>query len=1227
MATAENVDVLIRQAVEGAADVRNAAQRIRDLGGDADTAQGQADDLTRQLDTLGNQNRLIAQFAQLKRETGETGRELEGAREHAADLGKQYNRTEKPTAKLTREFERARKEVRELDQRQLKQRQTLQQLRGSMQQAGVSTNNLSAAQQKVTAQTQKAQQRMEGLRSTTDKTETELRQSGKAADALRRDFERIGVKPFQDVEKEVRDTEMALDRLRRSGKLSGTELQRATQGANQRIAELRGTTERTAGTMGRLRGAVTGLATGLLGGAGLVAGIRAAVSASANFEKAMSQVQVITRATGEDLQQLEGLAREMGATTQFSATQAANGMQFLARAGFDTKEIISALPATLNLATAEGLELGNAADITSNILSGFNLEAERTGEVADILVRASQSANTNVQQLGEAMATAAPIASSLGFSVGDTAAAIGVLSNAGIQGQRAGTGLRSVLASLSDVTPKAGAALDSLGLTAAQVNPQTNSLAQIIERLRDAGLQSSEAFQIFGREAAPAILALTGQTDALEDLNNKIRESGGAAEDAAEKMRDNLLGDFNALKSAASELAISIGESGLTGALRGLLQAVTGAIRAFTELPGPIQATAAAVAGLAAATATLVATQRLLGPLLGKTAAQSAAATTALGAHTAATRTATTAAVAHGAAVRTAGVATGRLAQLLRLTPWGIALAGLGQVLAAYLEYKRAADSAAEAQERVNKQLREGIDAARENAAAAAEGADGARAAIDAIAGGVDNLTASQRAFYRSNLQQAEQYLEAQIAIGVREQELHGNTRIALGEVGEQLRAVRAAQEQLGAAIQRQADGPYSALQDRVDALRSEFNGLGDDIGDVAAGTLQALGDRARANLGEAQQAVADVRAEFPALQNVSDEALARIDQGFADAIGRVEELNGIINTVSEEALRRLGIDASEVMTGVRSEVRETIGAFDTLASDATTDARLIEAAYGRVLEQLDSPAELRAFESSLQQAARAGFDVGDALEVVRNRLRSAGDEATVQGDEVARVTDEYGRLGDAAEDAGSRAENAHRRAADAARDQARATEQARNANSGSTYGGATTIAGRGGEGGEHTSPIDQDLQSIESSILNATQSSGLSAEDRQALVTQANARLDELQDLARSGQYRYQGGVERYARAQADIIEDVRRQADEILGIGGNRSQRDLARIFRPPSLQERDERGTQSGAGGRDVVDININTDGRTIELQGSREAQRELQSLLEGLANARAVSAAGA
>ncbi|MEQ8511231.1 MAG: phage tail tape measure protein [Algiphilus sp.] len=993
---------------------------------------------------------------------------------------------------------------------------------------------------------------------------------------------------------------------------------RAAQGEVNRLAgavDKTGTAGRAANaqqqqlnqSVGQFRTQALGAVGALVGTAGLVAGLRASVQEANAFETAMTEVSTLL-SDGSGIEELTQSARELAVEFGGLPTDQAKAAYNIVSSGAsDSAEATQLLTEANKLATAGITDVNTAADGLTSVLNAYNLEASEAGTVSDQFFATVRAGKTTVDELTAAVGRVVPLASQAGIGFNEVGAGLATLTAQGVNTNEAVTQLRGLIQSVIKPTQEAKDAAKELGIQFDAEALRAKGLAGFLADVEEATKGNSDATtQLFTSvEGLSAVLGLTGESAEKFTTNvDNVTNSFGEAEKAAGKVAETAEFAQKRFSASFSLVQQTIGELVNKG-LVPLQKAATAVFNIFLDLPGPVQATAVGVTGLTAAVLALAAAKRTLLPLFfavtaGATA-NATAMTTSAGATTAST------------------VATRAFSVALRSVPILAAVAALGSLIGAYSEYSQAARSAEEAQEAANQKLRDGIAAARENAAAAAEGADGARAAIDAIAGGVDNLSESQRAFYRSNLQQAEQYLEAQIAIGVREQELHGNTRIALGEVGEQLRAVRAAQEQLGAAIQRQADGPYSALQDRVDALRSEFNGLGDDIGDVAAGTLQALGDRARASLGEAQQAVADVRAEFPALQNVSDEALARIDQGFADAIGRVEELNGIINTVSQEALRRLGIDASEVMTGVRSEVRETIGAFDTLASDATTDARLIEAAYGRVLEQLDSPAELRAFESSLQQAARAGFDVGDALEVVRNRLRSAGGEATVQGDEVARVTDEYGRLGDAAEDAGSRAENAHRRAADAARDQARATEQARNANSGSIYGGATTIAGRGGGGGEHTSPIDQDLQSIESSILNATQSSGLSAEDRQALVTQANARLDELQDLARSGQYRYQGGVERYARAQTDIIEDVRRQADEILGIGGNRSQRDLARIFRPPSLQEREDAATP-----RRRVEVDLRIGGESFPVQTDDDTA---DALLRRLENARAVSAAGA
>ena len=164
--------------------------------------------------------------------------------------------------------------------------------------------------------------------------------------------------------------------------------------------------------------------------------IKEAVSVAASFESKMLEVKAVTGAVGAEFNALNATARELGRTTVFTASQTADAMAFLGRTGYDTNETLSALPATLHLAASGGIALGEAADIASNVVKGFNLEASRTGIVIDIIAKASTTANTNISQMGTAMSYAAPTANLLGLKVSETAAAIGVLSDAGIQGEK-----------------------------------------------------------------------------------------------------------------------------------------------------------------------------------------------------------------------------------------------------------------------------------------------------------------------------------------------------------------------------------------------------------------------------------------------------------------------------------------------------------------------------------------------------------------------------------------------------------------------------------------------------------------------------------------------------------------------------------------------------------------------------------------------------------------------
>src|SRR5690625_463558 len=202
--------------------------------------------------------------------------------------------------------------------------------------------------------------------------------------------------------------------------------------------------------------------TGALASIGVGLGLRDALQTIGSFQESLSGVQAVTRATANEMKAMEREARRLGATTRYTAGQAAEGMRFLGMAGFETSNIIKAMPSVLNLATAATMDLGRAADITSNIMSAFSIQAEDTARIADALAMAASSANTDVAQLGEAMKYVGPVAAAFNVTMEDAAAATATLSNAGIQGTMAGTGLRRVFSSLANPTKEAQRAIESL---------------------------------------------------------------------------------------------------------------------------------------------------------------------------------------------------------------------------------------------------------------------------------------------------------------------------------------------------------------------------------------------------------------------------------------------------------------------------------------------------------------------------------------------------------------------------------------------------------------------------------------------------------------------------------------------------------------------------------------------------------------------------------------------
>jgi TP901 family phage tail tape measure protein len=301
--------------------------------------------------------------------------------------------------------------------------------------------------------------------------------------------------------------------------------------------------------------------------AGLAAGLAYSIKNSADFQQAMARVQSITNASANDFAMLSNAAKEMGATTKFTATEAADALAFLGMAGYKASEAVDALPGVLNLAAATNMDLARAADIVSNILGGMNLPVAETSRVVDVLAHVSTSANTNVEQLGEAMKYVAPIAAQAGYSIEATATMIGVLSDAGLQGSEAGTGLRRVILSLSAPTDRARELMEQLGITTRDATTGAMlPMTEIIPNMQRAmeGLSEAEkarAIQIvFGTEGQAAfnILAARG-ADELANLIGKTDESSGAAQRMADLLQNTVYGAWTKLTSAIDAVTLAIG--------------------------------------------------------------------------------------------------------------------------------------------------------------------------------------------------------------------------------------------------------------------------------------------------------------------------------------------------------------------------------------------------------------------------------------------------------------------------------------------------------------------------------------------------------------------------------------------------------------------------------------------------------------------------------------------
>ena len=378
----------------------------------------------------------------------------------------------------------------------------------------------------------------------------------------------LGQDKYDALQREIVETEEELRRLQQEAATTNTALSKIDV-AGQKMETVGNS---IAGAGKKMMGVTT-----VIGGVGV-----AAVKTAADFDSAMSQVAAVSGATGKDFDALRNKAREMGAKTKFSATEAAEAMNYMAMAGWKTEDMLDGIEGVMNLAAASGEDLAATSDIVTDALTAFGLSAKDSGHFADILAAASSNANTNVSMMGETFKYCAPIAGALGFSAEDTAEAIGLMANAGIKSSQAGTALRTIMNNLAGDVKISGKAIGDVTIATTNADSSMRDLSDILADCRSAfgNLTESEKAQaaesLVGKNAMSGFLALmnAGEDD-IAKLSSAIDNCDGSAEKMAMTIQDNLAGQLTILKSQLQELAISFGDI-LMPAIRSIVSKLQG---------------------------------------------------------------------------------------------------------------------------------------------------------------------------------------------------------------------------------------------------------------------------------------------------------------------------------------------------------------------------------------------------------------------------------------------------------------------------------------------------------------------------------------------------------------------------------------------------------------------------------------------------------------------------
>lgn len=481
----------------------------------------------------------------------------------------------------------------------------------------------------TSAEEEKLRQEIDQARAAMDKLEDETGGAAKTAGELLQEQRNLSTemdkaeagysaceKACSSWKKQETDAQIALNNtnaeLERNGKYLD-EAKKSSDGCAKSIDEFGNSTEKS-------QSALQGLAS-VLAGAALKRAIKEmaeafneCVDASAEFASQMSTVKAISGATQSEMQQLTDLAKEMGATTKFTATEAGQGLEYMAMAGWKADEMLDGLAGIMNLAAAAGEDLGRTSDIVTDALTAFGLTAADSAHFSDVLAQAAANSNTNVTMMGESFKMVATTAGSLNYSIDDVAVALGAMANQGLKSEMAGTALATALTRMSGTNDKATQAMDKLGLSMFDVaTGKSKALSVFLDELREAfsGLNQQQvvnyAYMLAGQKGMKGLQAIINTSEAdWEKLTAAIAGCNGAAELMAQTKLDNYAGQVTLLKSAFDALTVSIGDV-LTPVLGDMAEAATSALNWMNDVVKNHPSVVAAVVAVTVAIAALVA--------------------------------------------------------------------------------------------------------------------------------------------------------------------------------------------------------------------------------------------------------------------------------------------------------------------------------------------------------------------------------------------------------------------------------------------------------------------------------------------------------------------------------------------------------------------------------------------------------------------------------------------